>query len=79
MNAAIDQQCELYIKRNGLEKEVEEKIARYYAKAGVTRPVYQGELPKGNDGLGLMLLGVTGNQVLPEEVYRKIKAETISV
>jgi isobutyryl-CoA mutase len=34
-------------------------------------------LPKGNDGLGLMLLGVTGDQVLPAEVYEKIKAETL--
>ena len=34
-------------------------------------------LPEGNDGLGLMLLGVTGDQVLPAEVYAKIKAETL--
>ncbi len=41
------------------------------------RPAYQGELPAGNDGLGLMLLGVTGDQVLPKEVYDKIKADTL--
>jgi len=34
-------------------------------------------LPEGNDGLGLMLLGVTGDQVLPEEVYDRIKADTL--
>ncbi len=78
LNAAIDQQCELYIKRNGLQNEVEEKIKQYYAKTGLPRPEYQGDLPKGNDGLGLMLLGITGDQVLPEEVYQEIKAETIS-
>lgn len=76
MNAAIDQQCELYIKQNGLEKEVEAKIAAIYK--GKERPSYQGSLPKGNDGLGLMLLGVTGDQVLPKDVYEKIKAETLS-
>lgn len=79
MNAAIDQQCELYIKKNGLEKEVEKKIQAIYAKKGVDRPVYRGELPKGNNGLGLMLLGVTGDQVLDSNVYEKIKKETISI
>ncbi|MCB0819179.1 MAG: cobalamin-dependent protein [Bacteroidetes bacterium] len=79
MNAAIDQQCELYIKENGLEKEVEDKIAAIFKKRGVERPAYQGELPEGNDGLGLMLLGVTGDQVLDKSIYNKIKAETLSV
>jgi methylmalonyl-CoA mutase len=78
MNAAIDQQCELYIKENGLEKQVETKINDIYQKKGVARPAYQGALPEGNDGLGLMLLGVTGDQVLDKEVYSSIKAATIS-
>ncbi len=77
MNAAIDQECEIYIKENGLEEEVEAKIAKIYADRGTERPAYQGKLPKGNDGLGLMLLGVTGDQVLPAEVYEKIKADTL--
>jgi len=79
MNAAIDQQCEIYIKQNGLEKEIEEKIEEIYEKLGTVRPRYQGELPEGNIGLGLMLLGTTGDQVLPKEIYEKIKTETISV
>lgn len=78
MNAAIDQQCELYIKENGLEKEVEDKIKKIYDEKGVTRPQYQGKLPEGNNGLGLMLLGVTGDQVLPKDVYENIKAKTLS-
>ncbi len=93
MNAAIDQQCELYIKKNGLEEEVRNKVKLMYSslssgegrlpagdlsKAGGEVPFYQGPLPKGNDGLGLMLLGVTGDQVLPKDVYEKIKAETLS-
>jgi isobutyryl-CoA mutase len=78
MNAAIDQQCEIYIKKNGLEKEVEQKIAEIYKGRESEKPAYQGSLPKGNDGLGLMLLGVTGDQVLPRDVYEKIKTETLS-
>ncbi|MCH4551085.1 methylmalonyl-CoA mutase family protein [Aestuariibaculum lutulentum] len=78
MNAAIDQQCELYIKEQGLEKVVEDKIEAIYKEKGVERPIYNGELPEGNDGLGLMLLGVTGDQVLPEDVYNRIKTETIA-
>jgi methylmalonyl-CoA mutase len=78
MNVAIDQECEKYIKLHGLDDEVEQKIIEIYAKKGVKRPTYQGELPKGNDGLGLMLLGVTGDEVLSKTIYQKIKKETIS-
>jgi methylmalonyl-CoA mutase len=76
LNAAIDQQCEIYIKENGLEKEVEAIISELYKDK--ERPKYFGELPKGNNGLGLMLLGVTGDQVIPKDVYQKIKEQTIS-
>ena len=78
MNAAIDQQCEIYIKENGLESEVEEKIQAIYKDNPESRPQYYGEIPEGNDALGLMLLGVTGDQVLPQEVYEKIKADTLT-
>ncbi|OKL41665.1 methylmalonyl-CoA mutase family protein [Pontibacter flavimaris] len=78
MNAAIDQQCELYIKEHGLEGEINRKIEAIYKEKGVERPKYQGDLPKGNDGLGLMLLGVTGDQVLPAEVYEPIKTRTLA-
>ncbi|MDB5132722.1 MAG: scpA 2 [Mucilaginibacter sp.] len=36
------------------------------------------KLPAGNSGVGLMLLGLTGDQVLPADVYEKIKAHAIS-
>ncbi|HZX75534.1 MAG TPA: methylmalonyl-CoA mutase family protein, partial [Cyclobacteriaceae bacterium] len=78
LNAAVDQQCEIYIKRQGREKEVQNKIATLYKGKEKERPAYQGPLPKGNDGLGLMLLGVTGDQVLPKDVYEKIKTETLA-
>ena len=78
LNAAIDQECEKYIKENGLEKEAEQKINAIYTKKGIKKPTYQGELPKGNSGLGLMLLGITGDRILPNDIYQKIKKETIS-
>ncbi len=78
MNAAIDQQCEIYIKENGLEAEVKAKIAAIYKAKNLAVPTYNGDLPEGNDGLGLMLLGVTGDQVLPKEVYETIKTKTIA-
>ena len=76
LNAAIDQQCEKYIRAEGLD--VEGKIDALYAARGVPRPRYQGELPPGHDGLGLMLLGVSGDEVLPKETYEKIRAATLS-
>jgi methylmalonyl-CoA mutase len=78
MNAAIDQQCEKYILANGLEKEVESKFVELYDEKQLPRPLYNGELPEGNNGLGLMLLGLTGDQVLPREIYQKIKEETLA-
>jgi methylmalonyl-CoA mutase len=78
MNAAIDQNCEKYIKENDLVAEVEAKIKAIYKAKGTERPTYNGALPEGNDGLGLMLLGVTGDQVLPADVYNDIKVKTLA-
>ncbi len=91
MNAAIDQNCEKYILANGLKSEVERKIQERWGAASRepratssskleaqgSRPQYNGEIPEGNNGLGLLLLGITGDQVLPKDVYAKIKAETL--
>lgn len=91
MNAAIDQQCEKYIVANNLKDEVNKIIEAKY-KAGELptytgtdgKPVvpYKGELkgalPQGNNGLGLRLLGLSGADVLPKDVYEKIKAEALS-
>lgn len=78
MNVAIDQQCERYIIEHNLLDEVQEKIAQIYEEKKIKRPVYSGALPEGNNGLGLLLLGVTGDQVLPADVYAKIRAYAIS-
>lgn len=78
MNAAIDQQCEIYIKEHGLEHLVEAKLKEKFDDKGLERPTYNGSLPEGNNGLGLMLLGVTGDEILPADVYNEIKARTLS-
>ncbi|MEQ8361103.1 MAG: methylmalonyl-CoA mutase family protein [Cytophagales bacterium] len=77
LNAAIDQQCEIYIREKGIEKDIEKKIKELYK--GKKRPEYQGNLPKNHDGLGLMLLGVSGDQVLPKDIYESIKEKTLKV
>ena len=79
MNAAIDQQCEKYILENGLADEVQNRINAIYKVKNTNRPAYNGTLPEGNNGLGLMLLGVTGDQVLPIEIYAKIKAQAMQM
>ena len=78
MNAAIDQNCEKYIRDHDLTDEVQKTISAIYQQKNQPRPVYHGKLPQGNDGLGLMLLGVTGDQVLPKDIYQKIKLETLT-
>ncbi|MFT5725039.1 MAG: methylmalonyl-CoA mutase [Bacteroidia bacterium] len=78
MNAAIDQQCELYIQEHKLESEIKAKIDAHFKIKGSKQPTYNGSLPEGNDGLGLMLLGLTGDKVLPEDVYNSIKTNTLS-
>ncbi|EMF80577.1 methylmalonyl-CoA mutase [Leptospira weilii serovar Topaz str. LT2116] len=79
MNTAIDQACEKHIKSTGIETEVRQKIESIYQVKNLPVPKYNASIPQGNDGLGLMLLGVTGDEVLEREVYEKIKQETLKV
>lgn len=76
MNAAIDQQVEKYLKENQLWAKAQEKIKQLHQ--GKTRPVYQGELPNGNNGLGLGLLGVCGDQLVDADTYERIKQHTLA-
>jgi methylmalonyl-CoA mutase len=78
MNAAIDQNCEKYIEENNLQAKVEAKLKEKFDDKGLTRPTYSGELPPSNNGLGLKLLGLTGDEILDPDVYARIKAETIA-
>ena len=76
MNAAIDQQVEKHLREIGAWADVEQKLDALFE--GRDRPRYTGELPSGNDGLGLGLLGVSGDQVVEREMYEKIKSDTLS-
>ncbi len=76
MNAAIDQQCEKKIEELGLWDEVK-KISEAKFKA-VVKPIYYNpsspeRLPEGNEGLGLKLLGLSGDEVLPKDIYEQCK------
>ncbi len=81
MNAAIDQLCEKWIEENGQWEKVNEFIERKFARS--PRPIYYNpalpeRLPEGNKGLGLKLLGLSGDEVLPGDVYETLKAEALS-
>ena len=78
LNAAIDQRCEKHIREHGLEADVEKVLKAKWDDRGLPRPAYHGELPKGNDGLGLLLLGCTGDAVLDAKTYAGLKAEALS-
>lgn len=78
MNAAIDQNVEKYIEENNLWSKVDEKLKAKFDDKGLKRPVYNGNLPESNNGLGLKLLGLTGDEIVDAETYQKIKAETIA-
>ncbi|MBO9882987.1 methylmalonyl-CoA mutase family protein [Xanthomonas sp. D-109] len=77
MNTAIDQQVEKHLKADAQRwAQAEQTLARLFE--GRERPRYHGELPPGNDGLGLALLGVSGDQLLDAQTYAQIKAQTLS-
>ncbi|MDE2196329.1 MAG: methylmalonyl-CoA mutase family protein [Gammaproteobacteria bacterium] len=77
MNTAVDQQVEKYLRADERRwQAAEKKIAAIYKDK--PRPRYAGELPEGNNGLGLGLLGVTGDEVVERGTYEKIRAETLS-
>ena len=78
MNTAVDQQVERYLKADATRwQQAEARIAALYA--GKVRPQYNGALPEGNDGMGLGLLGVTGDELVEREVYEKIRADTLPI
>ena len=75
MNAAIDQQVEKHLKESGQWDAAQKTIDTYFE--GKHRPVYDGPLPEGNDGLGLGLLGISGDKVVDAETYARISEETM--
>ncbi len=78
LNTAVDQACERYIIESGLGEQAGVTVSEIFAERGVEQPRYHGALPPGHDGSGLMLLGISGEDVLDAEVYEKIKIETLA-
>ncbi|MEO6404229.1 MAG: methylmalonyl-CoA mutase family protein [Ferruginibacter sp.] len=91
MNAAIDQQCEKYIVENNLRETVNKIIEDKYSIDSLPKYIgtdnkivspfsgnFSGALPDGNNGLGLRLLGLSGKDVLPEDIYEQIKAKALA-
>ncbi|KLD77896.1 methylmalonyl-CoA mutase family protein [Xanthomonas hyacinthi] len=79
MNTAIDQQVEKYLKADAQRwAQAEQTLETLFE--GRQRPRYHGELPPSNDGLGLglALLGVSGDQLVDAQTYAQIKAQTLS-
>ncbi len=91
LNAAIDQQCEKYIVENNLRERVNAIIEKNYKPEDLPKYIgvngeavlpekgeMKGHLPKGNNGLGLRLLGLSGEDVLDKEIYEEIKVKTLA-
>ncbi len=81
LNAAIDQQCEKWIDQNNQWQEIDNKLAEKFNT--IPKPIYYNpaareDLPEGNKGLGLKLLGTTGDEVLSKDIYDQIKAEALT-
>jgi len=76
MNTAIDQQVEKYLREDQARwDDARAKMDKLFE--GKQRPEYGGTLPEGHDGLGLGLLGITGDQLVDADTYARIKAETL--
>jgi methylmalonyl-CoA mutase len=69
LNAAIDQGVEKHLRETGRLEAVQRERK--------DRPRYHGELPEGHDGLGLALLGASGEQFVDADSYARIRAEVL--
>jgi methylmalonyl-CoA mutase len=78
LNAAIDQRAEQWLKDQGQLAEAQNKIQAMYQAKGIPLPSYHGNLPQGHNGLGLALLGASADELLPPDVYQKLKAEALA-
>ncbi|SHE31645.1 methylmalonyl-CoA mutase [Fodinibius roseus] len=79
MNAAVDQEVERYLKEKGQWEEARQKIQKHFDERGTAPPQYRDELPGTSDGLGLGLLGISGDRLVDEQTYQRIREETLSV
>ncbi len=77
MHAAIDQQCEVYIRKNGLTETIQQKIKEKFASKNLPVPSLHRDINDVEEALGLLLLGVSGEEVLPKNIYEQIKSDTL--
>jgi len=77
LNTAIDQRVERHLKEQGLWEDARGRMAGFFAAGSAPAPQYRSELPPGHDGLGLGLLGVSGDRLVPPDVYARLKEETL--
>ncbi|MEA3413292.1 MAG: methylmalonyl-CoA mutase family protein [Pseudomonadota bacterium] len=74
LDAATDQQVEKHLHAIGGWRETRRIVRQRWPEGA---PRYEGELPAGHDGLGLGLLGVSGEDVVGRETYEAIRADTL--
>jgi methylmalonyl-CoA mutase len=80
LHAAIDQACEKYITEHQLwdkVKGIRDKRYTGLTDVNYSDPQSPDLLPQGHNGLGLKLLGLSGDEVLDAETYHKIKAKVL--
>ena len=80
MNAAIDQQCEKKIHELGLTHKIDEAFAKKFPgldKPRYSNPLSPDGLPEGHNGLGIALLGLSGEDVLPSDIYLQCKTAAL--
>jgi methylmalonyl-CoA mutase len=77
LNTAIDQQVERHLREAGRWEEARAKLAAHFRERGLPQPAYRGELPPGNDGLGLALLGIGGDRLVDAETYGRLREATL--
>ena len=78
MNAAVDQQVETYLKSEGKLAEAQQKVQQIFREKNLPVPEYRDGLPENHNNLGLSLLGVSADRVVPRDVYDNIRAKTLS-
>ena len=77
MNTAIDQQVEKHLRETGGWEAAQKKVDARFENND--RPAYEGELPEGHNGLGLGLLGMSGDLVVDAATYARIRKETLAM
>ena len=74
LNTAIDQQVERHLRETGRWEVAAKRIQELNGSDG---PKYAVDLPETHDGIGLGLLGVSGDKLLAADEYERIRTETL--